>query len=180
MAGRTALVSGADPALASTITDRLTADGLTPVSEAGDLLDVLVHVVGAPARAAFVGADPVRWYAEVMAGLTPAFRAARAAAPGLRRSTAGRIVLVGAGWLPADRPDSTAAAALHGALVALTKTLARDLGPDGITVNQVVVDPADPADPVTVAAAVSYLCRPEAGAVVGQLLMVGRGGPVRP
>jgi NAD(P)-dependent dehydrogenase (short-subunit alcohol dehydrogenase family) len=115
-----------------------------------------------------------------MAGLTPAFRAARSAVPALRRSPAGRIVLVGAGWLPADRPDSTAAATVHGALVALTKTLARDLGPDGITVNQVVVDPVEPADPATVAAAVAYLCRPEAGAVVGQLLMVGRGGPVRP
>jgi len=31
-----------------------------------------------------------------------------------------------------------------------------------------------------VAAAVSYLCRPEAGAMVGQLLTVGRGGSLRP
>jgi NAD(P)-dependent dehydrogenase (short-subunit alcohol dehydrogenase family) len=180
MAGRSALVSGADPTLASAITDRLTADGFTPVSEAGDQLDALVHLVGAPAPGPFVGADPGRWFAEVMAALTPAFRAARAAVPALRRSPCGRVVFLGAGWLPADRPDSTAAAALHGALVALTKTLARDLGPEGITVNQVVVDSVDPADASTVAAAVSYLCQPEAGAVVGQLLMVGRGGPVRP
>lgn len=180
MAGRSALVSGTDTALKATVTDRLAADGFAAVSAADDRLDALVHLVGAPAPGPFVGTDPARWYAEVTAGLTPAFRAARAAVPGLRRSPAGRIVFVGAGWLPADRPDSTAAAALHGALVAMTKTLARDLGPDGITVNQVVVDPADPADPAMIAAAVSYLCRPEAGAVVGQLLMVGRGGPVRP
>jgi hypothetical protein len=180
MAGRSALVSGADPVLAAALADRLTADGFAIEPEAGDRLDVLVHVVGAPAPSSFLHADPAEWYAEVMAGLTPAFRAARAAVPALRRSPVARLVYVGAGWFPADRPDSTAAAALHGALVALTKTLARDLGPDGITVNQVVVDPADPADPATVAAAVSYLCRPEAGAVVGQLLTVGRGGPVRP
>jgi hypothetical protein len=179
MGGR-AVVSGADPALGAALADRLTADGFAVEAEAGERLDVLVHVVAAPAPAPFLGADPGGWYAEVMAGLTPAFRAARAAVPALRRSASARLVLVGAGWFPADCPDSTAAAALHGALVALTKTLARDLGPDGITVNQVVVDPADPADPSTVAAAVSYLCRPEAGAVVGQLLTVGRGGPVRP
>jgi NAD(P)-dependent dehydrogenase (short-subunit alcohol dehydrogenase family) len=180
MTDRTALVSGADPVLVSALAGRLTADGFADAPEGGDRLDALVHVVGVPDPAPFVGADPARWYAEVMAGLTPAFRAVRAAVPALRRSPAGRVVLVGAGWFPADRPASTAAAAVHGALVALTKTLARDLGPDGITVNQVVVDPADPADPATVAAAVSYLCRPEAGAVVGQLLTVGRGGPLRP
>jgi NAD(P)-dependent dehydrogenase (short-subunit alcohol dehydrogenase family) len=175
MADRSVRVSGTDPALVSALAGRLAT-----ASDSGERLDVLVHVVGTPASAPFVGADPARWYADVMAGLTPAFRAVRAAVPALRRSPAGRVVLVGAGWFPADRPDSTAAAALHGALVALTKTLARDLGPEGITVNQVVVDPADPADPETVAAAVAYLCRPEAGAVVGQLLTVGRGGPVRP
>lgn len=59
--------------------------------------------------------------------------------------------------------------------MALTKTLARDLGPDGVTVTQVVVDPAAPAD----AAAVPYLCGPAAAAMVGQLLTVRHGGPLR-
>jgi NAD(P)-dependent dehydrogenase (short-subunit alcohol dehydrogenase family) len=180
MADRTAFVSGVDAALRDALTERLGADGIAVSTEPGERLDVLVHAVGVPASAAFVGADPVRWFADVMTELTPAFRTVRDAVPALRRSAAGRVVLVGAGWFPADRPQSTAAAAVHGALVALTKTLARDLGPDGITVNQVVVDPARPADPATVAGAVSYLCRPEAGAMVGQLLTVGRGGPLRP
>src|SRR3954447_15629226 len=117
MADRSVLVSGTDPALVSALEDRLPVDGLTTVAGPGDWLDALVHVVGGPAAAAFVGADPARWYADVMDGLTPAFRAVRAAVPALRRSPAGRVVLVGAGWFPADRPDSTAAAALHGALV---------------------------------------------------------------
>jgi NAD(P)-dependent dehydrogenase (short-subunit alcohol dehydrogenase family) len=180
MADRSALVSGTDPALLEALTERLGADGVAVVPEPGERLDVLVHAVGIPAAAPFLSADAAGWYADVTAELTPAFRAVRAAVPALRRSSAGRIVLVGAGWFPADRPDSTAAAAVHGGLVALTKTLARDLGPDGIAVNQVVVDPADPADPATVAAAVSYLCSSDAGAMVGQLLTVGRGGPVRP
>jgi NAD(P)-dependent dehydrogenase (short-subunit alcohol dehydrogenase family) len=180
MAGPAALVSGADASLVAAVRDRLAADGFTPAAGPAGPLDALVHVVGTPPAGPFVGADVGGWYAAVTAELTPAFRAVRAAVPALRRSPAGRVVLVGAGWFPADRPDATAAAAVSGALVALTKTLARDLGPDGITVNQVVVDPADPADAATVAAAVAYLCGPAAGAVVGQLLTVGRGGPLRP
>ncbi|MDP9406520.1 MAG: SDR family oxidoreductase [Actinomycetota bacterium] len=180
MADRAALVSGDDLGLMTAVRDRLAADGFTAVPGLEGTLDALVHVVGAPPAGPFVGGDVARWYADVSAGLRPAFQAVRAAVPALRRSEAGRVVLVGAGWFPADRPGSSAAAALSGALVALTKTLARDLGPDGITVNQVVVDPADPADAATVASAVAYLCSPAAGAVVGQLLTVGRGGPLRP
>ena len=180
MADRTALVSGDHTGLAAAVRERLAADGFAAGPGRDGTLDALVHVVPSPAPGPFVGGDVARWYADVSAGLRPAFRAVRAAVPALRRSGAGRVVLVGAGWLPADRPGATAAAALSGALVALTKTLARDLGPDGITVNQVVVDPADPADAPTVATAVGYLCSPAAGAVVGQLLTVGRGGPIRP
>jgi NADP-dependent 3-hydroxy acid dehydrogenase YdfG len=180
MADRTVLVAGADGALRTAVRDRLTADGVTLVTDPGGPLDALVVLVGTPAPGRFVGADPAGWYAAVMAELTPAFAAVRGAVPALRRSDAGRVVLVGAGWLPADRPDSTVAAALHGAVVALTKTLARDLGPAGITVNEVVVDAAQPVEPGSIAAAVSYLCGPCAGAVVGQLVTVGRGGPLRP
>jgi NAD(P)-dependent dehydrogenase (short-subunit alcohol dehydrogenase family) len=180
MADRSALVSAAEPALLRALTEQLTADGVAVTTGRPDRLDLLVHAVGVPGPASFVGADAVGWYTGVMAELTPAFRTVRAALPALRASGDGRIVLLGAGWFPADRPGSTAAASVHGALVALTKTLARDLGPQGITVNLVVVDPSDPADPATVAAAVSYLCSPGAGAVVGQLLTLGRGGPLRP
>jgi len=180
MADRTALVSGADPDLRQQLTERLATNGIVVADRPGEELDVLVHAVGLPAPGAFAGADAGAWYADVMAELTPAFQVVRDAVPALRRSGAGRIVFIGAGWWPADRPGSTAAAAVHGALVALTKTLARDLGPDGITVNEVVVDPGSPAEPAAVAAAVAYLCRPEAGATVGQLLTVARGGPLRP
>ena len=88
-------------------------------------------------------------------------------------------MLVGAGWTPTGRPGGTAGSAVEGAVVALVKTLARDLGPAGITVNEVVV-PAGQDDPEGVARAVGYLSSPAAGAVVGQLLTVGAGGELRP
>ncbi|WP_100498831.1 SDR family oxidoreductase [Geodermatophilus chilensis] len=195
MADRSALVRCDDAEVAGAVAGRLTAEGVRvtvvpgtaapdgavadAVEESG-ALDVLVCAVGQPAPAPFVGADPARWSADVMAHLTPAFALARAAAPVLRRSDAGRLVFLGSGWTAADRPHATAAAAVQGALVALTKTLARDLGPDAVTVNELVADPASPPSPEVVAAAVSYLCSDAAGAVVGQLLTLGRGGPLRP
>lgn len=195
MPDRTALVRCDDAAVARAVAGRLRADGLhvtvvpatappdrAVVDAVGDsgVLDVLVCAVGQPVPAPFVGADPAHWYAEVMAHLTPAFAMVRAAAPALRRSGAGRLVFLGSGWRTADRPHATAAAAVHGAVVALAKTLARDLGPDAVTVNEVVADPAAPPSPELVAAAVSYLCSDAAGAVVGQLLTLGRGGQLRP
>ncbi len=129
MADRAAFVSGADPVLGAAVRERLATDGFAPAPGPGGPLDALVHVVASPAPRPFVGADVSGWYADVSAALRPAFQAVRAAVPALRRSGAGRVVLVGAGWLPADRPDATAAAAVSGGLVALTKTLARDLGP---------------------------------------------------
>jgi hypothetical protein len=53
--------------------------------------------------------------------------------------------------------------------------VADDLG----RLNEVVPDPGAPPSPQVVAAAVSYLCGDAAGSVVGQLLTLGRGGPLR-
>ena len=194
MADRTALVRCDDAAVADAVAARLTGDGLRvtvvpPTADpdaavaavaAAGTLHVLVCAVGQPPAEPFPGADPARWYADVMACLTPAFRLARAAAPALRRSGAGRLMFVGSGWTTVDRPRTTAAGAVQGAVVALTKTLARDLGPDAVTVNEVVTDLGAPPSPDVVAAAVSYLCGDAAGSVVGQLLTLGRGGPLRP
>lgn len=180
MADRSARVTGDDTRLAAAVRARLTADGLGTVPDVDGPVDVLVHLVAAPPAGAFVGADVSSWYGSVLDALTPALQTVRSAVPALRQSTSGRIVLVSAGWFPASRADSTAAAAVSGAVVALTKTLARDLGPDGITVNQVVHYPAAPADDDLLASAVAYLCSWQAGAVTGQLLTVGSGGPLRP
>jgi NAD(P)-dependent dehydrogenase (short-subunit alcohol dehydrogenase family) len=194
MRTRTALVHGTDDAVTEALVSRLTAEGFR-VTVTGDAepdaavaravagsgsLDAVVCAVGRPPMAPFQDADPQEWFRGVMAVLTPAFRLVRAAVPALRASDSGRLVLLGSGWTTADRPASTAASAAHGAVVALTKTLARDLGPDGITVNEVVSDSSEPPTPEAVAGAVAYLCGPSAGAMVGQLLTLGAGGALRP
>jgi NAD(P)-dependent dehydrogenase (short-subunit alcohol dehydrogenase family) len=183
MARRLALVALQDAALQEAVAGSLREQGYRVAARAassGEVLHVLVLDVTSPAAAPFVGADVERWFGEVQAALTRPFRLLREAVPALRRSGAGRIVLVGSGWTAADLPRSTAAAAVHGGVVALVKTLARDLGPQGITVNEVVLDAAAPAPPAAVAAAVAYLAGRDASTVAGQLLTLGAGGALRP
>ena len=115
----------------------------------------------------FVGSEVDQWSANVRDALTRPFQMVRASLPSLRRSRSGRIVLVGAGWLPSG-------------LVALVKTLGRELGRDGIAVNEVVFDPDNPPPAAAVADTVAYLCGPYAQAVVGQLVTIGSDGEVRP
>ena len=101
----------------------------------------------------------------------------------MRRAGDSRILLIGNGWGAAQLGDSTALAAVQGGLVALMKTLARDLGPDGIIVNEIAL-PAQsldrPALESALAAAVSYLAGPNGAAMVGQILTLGRCGELRP
>jgi 2-hydroxycyclohexanecarboxyl-CoA dehydrogenase len=140
----------------------------------------LVCLTAVPPPAPFVGADIDQWSATVRAGLDQPFQMIRACLPSLRRSGSGRIVLIGAGWLPGGRPGRTAAAAVHGGLVALVKTLGRELGHDGISVNEVVFDPDDPPAAAIMADTVAYLCGPYGQAVVGQLVTIGSHAEVRP
>jgi NAD(P)-dependent dehydrogenase (short-subunit alcohol dehydrogenase family) len=180
---RIAVVDALDGDLRRALAVRLGDDGLRMAGEPepqGGATHLLVVDVPVPAPLSFVGDDPVRWYAEVHAALSRPFRAVRGALPSLREAQDARVVILGAGWLATEQPRGTAAGAAHGGVVALTKTLARDLGPDGIRVNHVVVDPTEPVSPEHVAEAVSYLAEPRAAAVTGQLVTLGRGGHVRP
>ena len=140
----------------------------------------LVCLTAVPPPAPFLGADVEQWSATVRASLDQPFQMIRACLPSLRRSGSGRIVVIGAGWLPGGRPGRTAAAAIHGGLVALVKTLGRELGHNGISVNEVVVNPDDPPPAAIIAETVAYLCGPYAQAVVGQLVTIGSHAEVRP
>jgi NAD(P)-dependent dehydrogenase (short-subunit alcohol dehydrogenase family) len=55
--------------------------------------------------------------------------------PGMRRRGAGRIVVVSSEWGVTGWPGATAYAASKAGLISLTKTLGRELAPEGIIVN---------------------------------------------
>lgn len=107
-----------------------------------------------PAPTPFLGRHPQDWSAEMATVLTPAFTLVRSAVPRLRQVASGRIVLLGAGWTLMGVAGTSVGAAAHGAVVAMVKTLARDPGPDGTTVNEVVWDAAATPHPDALARAV--------------------------
>lgn len=143
-------------------------------------LSVLVCAAGTPPRGRFASTPAPDWFAGVSQALFAPFALIRAAVPALSRTDDARIVVVGSGWSATELAEATATAAVQGALVALVKTLARDLGPRGITVNEVAVPEDAPAGPRALAAAVGYLTGPRAGAMIGQIITAGSGGEVRP
>lgn len=175
-----------DPSVRAAVTEHLEGagwqvhhdDSTQPSSV--ERLRLLVVDVPVPPSAPFVGGDVRQWYAEVHAAASRPFLATRSALPALRAAGEARVVVLGAGWESVSVPGGTAAATAHGGLVAFVKTLARDLGPEGITVNQVVRDPRGPVLAEQVARTVAYLAGDAAGATTGQLIGIGRTVEVRP
>ncbi len=78
------------------------------------------------------------WHAIFDVNLHAAFALARACAPGMKRAKAGRIVTItsGAGLKASLTGIQAYCSAKHG-LVGLTRQLAREFGPFGVTVNSV-------------------------------------------
>lgn len=180
---KSAVVVVSDAEVRAEVVAALTRDGVRVSVDAipdEGKTDVLVVDAPVPAPRGFLGCDPEQWYTDVHHALSRPFRTIREAVPRLRASGDGRLIVLGAGWTATEVAQGTAAAAAHGGVVAMTKTLARDLGPMGISVNEVVTDAGAPVAPTHVAAAVAYLAGPRAGAMTGQLVTVGRGGHLRP
>jgi NAD(P)-dependent dehydrogenase (short-subunit alcohol dehydrogenase family) len=122
----------------------------------------------------------------------------RAAAPHLRAAAAGRVINIASDTALWGAPRLLAYVASKGAVIAMTKSMARELGPDRITVNAVapgltLVEATEyvPAErhrlyqegrainraqlPEDVCGAVTYLLSDAAGFVTGQLLAVNGG-----
>jgi 3-oxoacyl-[acyl-carrier protein] reductase len=111
------------------------------VVQAHGRIDVLVHCaggvrgqVGRPVEAV----PEEDWHAIMAVNATGAFLLAKHVAPVMKRQGSGRIVTIasGAGLRPSLTGIQAYTAAKH-ALVGLTRQLAQELGPHGITVNAV-------------------------------------------
>jgi 3-oxoacyl-[acyl-carrier protein] reductase len=122
------------------VTDEISVEraiaGVT--SELGGL-DVLINCAGGYSRLATVEDMPVEeWDSTIALNLRSVFLVSRAAIPHLKRSKAGRIINVSS---ISGRQVTVASSPAYGsakaAVIQLTRFLAQQLGPDGITANAI-------------------------------------------
>ena len=125
------------------LTDRAAAQAWISAIEAheGKPLDVLVNNAGGVAgqtRKPIETITDAEWDTILAVNLGAAFALSRAAAPGMKRAGAGRIVNISSGaGLQASLTGIQAYASAKHAVVGLTRQLAHELGPHNITVNSV-------------------------------------------
>ena len=156
--GRRAIVTGAASGIGAATVRRLRADGAEViaadcvgdgliadvasdegiaaiVAAAGGRLDILINNAGVCPVATLAELDDALWDQAIAVNVTAPFRLSRALAPLLSRSKAGRILNTGS--ILSNYGDASLAAysASKHAILGLTRSLANELGPHGITVN---------------------------------------------
>jgi NAD(P)-dependent dehydrogenase (short-subunit alcohol dehydrogenase family) len=168
-------------------------------------IDVLVCNAAYMTMAPLLDHDEEDWWKIIDTNLVGTFYLIQAVLAGMRRAGGGNIVVIASEWGVTGWPEATAYSASKAGLIALTKTLGRELAPDNITVNAVapgVIDTpqlqvdADNAKvslaemhkeysrgtPIgrigkadEIASAVALLARKDLGAFVGQTIQVNGG-----
>ena len=105
---------------------------------AGGVLDILVNNAGiAGPTAPLVEISLEEWENTIAVNLTGVFLACKAALPYLERSGHGKIVNIGSVTGKQPLPNRSPYAAAKLGVVGLTRTLAHEVGPAGISVNLV-------------------------------------------
>jgi NAD(P)-dependent dehydrogenase (short-subunit alcohol dehydrogenase family) len=142
--------------------------------------------------------DPAMWDNVMAVNVRGTWLASVAATPHLKASGAGRIVNIASDTALWGAPKLMAYVASKGAIVAMTRSMARELGPDNIAVNAIApgltlgesteyvpqarhdhyvngraIQRAQTADDIT--STLLYLLQPASGFVTGQVIAVNGG-----
>jgi 2-hydroxycyclohexanecarboxyl-CoA dehydrogenase len=203
------------------VADDLRAEGVTALAVPADVSDrasvedafakvrselgpveILVTSAGIVGFAPFTDITLQAWGRIIDVNLTGTFHCCQVAIPDMVAANWGRIVMISSSSAQRGSPSMAHYAASKGALMALTKSLAREYAAVGITVNN--VPPSGIETPMQhqsqaagnlpsneqmaqsipvghlgtgddIAAAVGFLCSPEAGFITGQVLGVNGG-----
>ena len=106
-------------------------------AEAFGRLDIVVNNAGGPPPGPFEAHGEAAWQAALDQNFLSVVRTVREALPHLRRAGGGRIINITSVAVKEPIPGLVLSNAARLAVVGLAKTLSRELGPDGITVNNV-------------------------------------------
>ncbi|MFF5141472.1 SDR family NAD(P)-dependent oxidoreductase [Streptomyces sp. NPDC013157] len=164
---------------------------------------VLVNNAGISEVGPFLKITDETWNRIMAVNLNGPFYLCQAVVPGMREAGWGRIVNISSSSTHSGQPYMTHYVASKSGLVGLTKSLALELGPDGITVNTIPPGFIDtpmlrdseergllggsvdhhaeltpvrrPGRPEDIAAACSFLVSEEAGYITGQVIGVNGG-----
>ncbi|OLO99476.1 short-chain dehydrogenase [Mycolicibacterium porcinum] len=196
-AGVTACAVGAD------ITDRAAVDeAFGKVRGELGSVGILVTSAGMFGYASFADITEQSWAQMIEVNLSGTFRCCQVALPDMVEAGWGRIVMISSSSAQRGTPFAAHYAASKGALLTLTKSLAREYAAHGITVNN--IPPSGIETPMQhqsqaagylpsnetiaaniplgrlgtgadIAAAVGFLCSEEAGFITGQTLGVNGG-----
>lgn len=107
------------------------------VDERFGRLDALVCNAGGPPPGDFLSLDDDDWVRGFDLTLMSAVRAIRAAVPRMRAGGYGRVIVLGSSSVRRPIPNLVLSNAYRPALAGVIKSLAVELGPDGITANMV-------------------------------------------
>ena len=105
------------------------------VEQALGRVDVLVSNAGIAQQKLFTDITPDEWQHMLDVNLTGAFHLCQLALPGMIRRKAGRILTVSSMWGQTGGSCEVHYSAAKAGLIGLTKALAKEEGPSGITVN---------------------------------------------
>jgi NAD(P)-dependent dehydrogenase (short-subunit alcohol dehydrogenase family) len=111
------------------------------VEDEYDRIDVLINNAGIFSTLEMRPFDQIpleEWEQVLRINLTGPFLCARAVLPAMRRAKWGRIINIGSGAVRLGRPNYLHYIATKSALMGMSLSMARELGPDNITVNAIL------------------------------------------
>jgi NAD(P)-dependent dehydrogenase (short-subunit alcohol dehydrogenase family) len=197
--------TGGFPAVADVSDPDAVGALVTDIERTRGPVDILVCNAAYMTMAPFVDHADDDWWKIIDTNLAGTVNLVQAVLAGMRRRGGGNIVIIASEWGVIGWPNATAYSASKAGLIALTKSLGRELAPEGITVNAIapgVIDTpqlqvdADDAGisleqmheqygrdiplgrigkPTEIAATVSLLARADMGTFVGQTIQINGG-----